>query len=60
MVPVERDNNWYGDDQADIPGELRRHSQLNGYLAEHFGDAVCACGGRTFRPSLGDTAGAAV
>jgi hypothetical protein len=50
----------YGDSQADIREELSRYGTLNGYPPEHFADAVCACGGRTFRLQLDDTAGAAV
>jgi hypothetical protein len=60
MALVKRGKHWYGKDQADIPSELLRYSRLNGYPAEHFADAVCSCGGRTFRLSLDDTEGAAL
>jgi hypothetical protein len=60
MALVKRGKHWYGDEQADIPAELLRYSLRNGYPAEHFVDAVCTCGGRTFRLSLDDTEGAAV
>lgn len=50
----------YGDGQMDIRAELLRYSKLNGYLAAHFADAVCACGGRIFRLFVDDVEGAAV
>ena len=37
----------YGDSQQDIRDELRGYSR-GVYLAEHFADAVCFCGGTTF------------
>jgi hypothetical protein len=60
MALVKRGKHWYGDEQADVPSELLRYSQRNGYPAEHFAHAVCQCGGRIFRLSLDDTEGAAV
>src|SRR5882757_6596326 len=50
----------YGDAQADIRAELLRYSELNGYSASHFSDAVCKCGGRRFYLLMDDTEGAAV
>ena len=50
----------YGDSQSDIREELLRYSKLNAYVADHFADAVCKCGGRLFRLSLDDREGAAV
>jgi hypothetical protein len=50
----------YGDSQADIREELLRYSKSNAYLAHHFADAVCLCGGRLFRLALDDTEGAAI
>ena len=60
MPLVERGEQWYGDIQADIRTELLRYSRPNGYPAQHFADAVCACRGRTFRVHLDDTVDAAV
>jgi hypothetical protein len=56
----KRGKHRYGDAQADIREELTRYASLNGYPAQHFADAVCVCGVRTFRVALDDTAGAAV
>ena len=36
------------------------YSKTNTYIAEHFADAVCACGGRAFALQVDDAAGAAV
>ncbi len=59
MAIVKRGKHWYGDSQADIRTELLRYSKRNTYVVHHFADAVCVCGGRTFRLFL-DDAGAAV
>lgn len=50
----------YGENHADIREELRRYCEQNGYPAEHFADAIGACGAKIFRLSLDDTEGAAV
>ncbi len=46
------------------PGKLRlaiaEYSRANGYVAEHFADAVCACGARQFMVRLDDAAGVAI
>jgi hypothetical protein len=60
MTLQKRGNHWYGDDHADIRGEITRYADLNGYPADHFADAICTCGGRVFGLSLDDDAGAAV
>jgi len=60
MTLKKRGKDRYGEGQADIREELLRYGALNGYPPEHFADAVCVCGGRTFRLQLDDTAGAAV
>lgn len=60
MALRKRGKHRYGDGQADIREELVRYAALNGYPAHQFADAVCACGGRTFRLALDDTTGAAV
>ena len=39
---------WYGESQADIRDEILRYSQHVTYLAHHYADAVCACGGKQF------------
>ncbi len=43
----------------DLRAELRRYSR-NSYVAEKFADAICTCGGSTFRLALDDNEGAAV
>ena len=50
----------YGDSQADIRTELARYSELKGYPAAHFADALCTCNGRVFRLFIDDNEGAAV
>jgi hypothetical protein len=60
MTLKKRGKRRYGENQTDIREELARYGGLNGYPPHHFADAVCTCGGRTFRLGLDDTAGAAV
>jgi hypothetical protein len=59
MALKKRGKYRYGDGQADIPDEIRRYSK-EGYLAEHFRDAVCVCGGKVFRLALDEEEGVAV
>jgi hypothetical protein len=56
---TKRGNSYYGNGQSDIPEEIRRYSELNGYSAIHFADARCKCGHNTFRLSVDDVEGAA-
>ncbi len=59
-MALRKRGKWrYGDNQADIRAEIVRYSKENGYLADHFADAVCLCGGRVFGLYLDDTAGVA-
>lgn len=59
-MALRKRGKWrYGDSQADIRAEIIRYSKENGYLAEHFADGVCACGGKVFGLLLDDTAGVA-
>ena len=60
MTLTKRGKYSYGDSQADIRDELLRYSKANAYVAEHFADAVCKCGGILFRLGLDDNEGAAV
>jgi hypothetical protein len=60
IAPVKRGEYWFGDNRADIRAELLRYSQPSGRPPEHFADAVCTCGGHTFRVNLDDAQGAAV
>src|SRR3954470_21502677 len=60
MALRKRGDWWYGDSQADIRDELIRVGTLSTYIPSQFADAVCACGGRTFRLRLDEDAGAAV
>jgi hypothetical protein len=50
---------YYGDNQADIREEMLRYSK-DGYPAQHFADAVCACGGNVFWVAVDEDEGAAV
>ena len=60
MALRQQGQHSYGDSQSDIRDRLLTYSTKNGYPAEHFGDAVCACGSRLFRLLLDETEGAAV
>jgi hypothetical protein len=60
MALRKRGKWWYGDSQADIRDEILRYSKCVEYLAHHYADAVCKCGGRLFVLSMDDTAGTAV
>jgi hypothetical protein len=60
MALNKRGNYRYGDSQIDIREELRCYSQLNGYIADHFADAACQCGGTLFRLGLDDAQGVAI
>jgi hypothetical protein len=59
MALQKRGKWWYGDSQADIRSEIIRYSEANGYLAEHFADAICICGGKVFGLLVDDTQGVA-
>ncbi len=59
-MALRKRGKWrYGDSQADIRAEIARYSKEVGYLADHFADAVCPCGGLVFGLLLDDTAGVA-
>jgi hypothetical protein len=60
MTLTMRGKHSYGTDQADICSEISRYSSANGYLAEYFASASCACGCSTFSLMLDDNEGAAV
>jgi len=59
-MALRKRGKWrYGDSQTDIRAEIVRYSKEVGYLAEHFADVVCQCGGRVFALYLDSTAGVA-
>ncbi|HEY7245682.1 MAG TPA: hypothetical protein VH678_17560 [Xanthobacteraceae bacterium] len=59
-MALRKRGKWrYGDSQADIRAEIARYSKEAGYIAEHFADAVCLCGGKVFGLLLDVTAGVA-
>jgi len=58
MVLKKRGDNFFGENQSDIPEVLKTYSQ-NGYLTEHFQDAACSCGHKLFRLFVDDNEGAA-
>lgn len=60
MALVKRGKHRYGDTQGDIRTEIERYSIANAYVAHHFADAVCSCGGTLFQLELDDNEGAAV
>ena len=60
MALRKRGKYRYGDSQVDIRDELLRYSKGVEYLAQHFADAICKCGGKLFRLALDDLQGAAV
>ena len=60
MMRRKRGKYRYGDSQADIRDEVLEYSKANTYLAHHFADAACKCGGRIFTLLLDDNAGVAV
>jgi len=59
MAIQYRDDQVYADTQNDLPEVIRRYS-TDIYPAEHFADAVCKCGCKTFELALDETEGAAV
>jgi len=60
MALHKRGNWWYGDSQADLPDELQRYGELNGYRPTQFADAQCRCGTKKFHLLIDDDEGAAV
>ena len=60
MSITRRNNHSYGDSQSDIREELLEYSEAIAYLAEHFVDAKCSCGGTQFRLMVDDNEGAAI
>ena len=59
MALKKRGGNFFSDRQSDISEVLIKYSQ-EGYIAEHFQDAICSCGHREFRLFVDDNEGAAV
>jgi hypothetical protein len=60
MALKKRGNHRYGDSPADIRAEVLRYSKVNEYVAQHFADAVCKCGGKVFGVALDDAEGVAI
>jgi len=60
MAIEKRGQHSYGDNQADIRTELITYSKHNAYVAEHFAEAVCVCGHKTFHLVVDDEEGAAI
>jgi hypothetical protein len=59
MTLKKRGKYYYGDNQADIREEVLRYSKFE-YVAHHFADAICECGGKLFQLALDDRQGAAL
>lgn len=60
MALRKRGKWWYGENQADIRGEILRYSKGNEYVAHHYADAVCSCGGHLFQLRMDEGEGAAI
>ena len=60
MILRKRGKYRYGDSQTDIRDEVLEYSKANAYLAHHFAEAACKCGGQIFTLLLDDNAGVAV
>jgi hypothetical protein len=60
MALHKRGKYWYGDAQDDLHPELLRYSKVNGYVVDHYADAVCTCGGQRFWVGFDEVQGAAV
>lgn len=59
-MALRKRGKWrYGETQADIRTEIARYSKDIGYLATHFADAVCGCGGKVFSLYLDEDSGVA-
>lgn len=56
----KKGNYYYGETQNDIKESIINYSKKNGYKAEHFQDAVCLCGNKTFNLELDDDQGVAI
>lgn len=59
MAIHRRDDQFYADCQDDLPEVIRQYS-ADGYPAEHFADAVCSCGCRSFELAVDENEGVAV
>ena len=59
MALQKRGEWWYGDSHADIRDEILRFSELVGYRAAHYADAVCTCGSKIFLLRLDENEGVA-
>jgi hypothetical protein len=55
-----RGNHSCAEQADDIREVVAAYSRQNGYAAEHFANATCACGGTAFELVLDDDEGAAV
>lgn len=60
MALQKRGGHYFGNSQDDIRTEVVRFSNLNGYEATQFADALCNCGGRLFHLVMDEDEGAAV
>jgi hypothetical protein len=54
MALHERGKYRYGDDRSDVRQEITCYSTANGYVAHHFANGICRCGGKSFRLLLDD------
>jgi len=60
-MPAEKraDKHSYGDSQLDLRSELLDYSRANGYVIDHYADAVCHCGGQQFELHVDEAEGVA-
>lgn len=59
MTLVQQGTQFFGTEQRDVRTMLTAFSTANAYVAQHFADAVCTCGGTVFVVAVDDGAGAA-
>lgn len=60
MALRRRGKRTYGDGPDDLRAIIADFSRENGYVARHFAEAACGCGGRVFRLLVDEDEGAAV
>ena len=60
MSVTKKNNHPYGDNQKDIQSVLIDYSKANEYPIQHFSNAICSCGNKTFKLFSDENEGAAV
>jgi hypothetical protein len=60
MPLTKRGKYRIGESQSDLREKVLRYCRANEYVAHHFADALCTCGGAHFKVLVDDVEGAAV